>query len=88
MFPSNSPKMLKMVPEIFYSFFVVVLRSFSQISCSVSPEMEDKIHFLCFCPKYFTLRNEFLTQKQSPFHNLPSAVTLLEPGDKTDELRR
>lgn len=50
--------------------------------------MEDEIHFLCYCPKYFTLRNEFFAQMQSPFYNLPSTVTLLGPGDKTDELRR
>ena len=44
--------------------------------------MEDEIHFLCFCPKYFTLRNDFFAQKQSPFHNLPSTVTLLGPGTR------
>ena len=27
-----------------------------------SNEIEDEIHFLCECQKYFTLRNEFFAQ--------------------------
>ena len=30
---------------------------------------EDEIHFLCYCPKYFKLRNEFFAQIQSHLHN-------------------
>ena len=30
-----------------------------------SNEIEDEIHFLCYCPKYFKLRNEFFAQIQS-----------------------
>ena len=34
-----------------------------------SNEIEDEIHFLCYCPKYFKLRNEFFTQIQRHLHN-------------------
>ena len=34
-----------------------------------SNEIEDEIHFLCYCPKYFKLRNEFFAQIQRHLHN-------------------
>ena len=34
-----------------------------------SNAIEDEIHFLCYCPKYFKLRNEFFAQIQSHLHN-------------------
>ena len=34
-----------------------------------SNEIEDEIHLLCYCPKYFKLRNEFFAQIQSHLHN-------------------
>ena len=35
-----------------------------------SNEIEHEIHFLCYCPKYFNLRNDFFfAQIQSHLHN-------------------
>jgi len=34
-----------------------------------SNAIEDEIHFLCYCPKCFKLRNEFFAQIQSRLHN-------------------
>ena len=34
-----------------------------------SNEIEDEKHFLCYCPKYFKLRNEFFAEIQSHLPN-------------------
>ena len=39
------------------------------LAIEIEIEIEDEIHFLCYCPKYFKLRNEFFAQIQSHLHN-------------------
>ena len=42
-----------------------------------SNEIEHEIHFLCYCPKYLNLRNDFFSLK----YKVISAAILLGPGD-------
>ena len=38
---------------------------------------DDEIHFLCYCPKYSKLRNEFFVQIKRHLHNFPKICILI-----------